>query len=158
MAENDAALLEASSGFVWYRMKKGPNIIRVNKSGEFKLATIKGATEAETVIYSPMRIIKCNDDGSLKLNPLLNLDTDNTANGLNKSLIDIIYNNYPQFYFICPVDQTASLIFNSDGNIKNIDSPAIWYDLNNINNDFVISEIDADYLDSGIKFSYSSKI
>ena len=158
MAENDAALPEASSGFVWYRMKKGLNIIRVNKSGEFKLATIKGATEAETVIYSPMRIIKCNDDGSLKLNPLLNLDTDNTANGLNKSLIDIIYNNYPQFYFICPVDQTASLIFNSDGNIKNIDSPAIWYDLNNINNDFVISEIDADYLDSGIKFSYSSKI
>ena len=56
------------------------------------------------------------------------------------------------------MDQTASLIFNSDGNIKNIDSPAIWYDLNNINNDFVISEIDADYLDSGIKFSYSSKI
>ena len=41
---------------------------------------------------------------------------------------------------------------------ENLSSQLIWYDKNNINNKFVISEIDADYLATGITIAKSSKI
>jgi hypothetical protein len=36
-------------------------------------------------------------------------------------------------------------------------NPRIWYDSNNINNKFVVSEIDAIYMEDGIKIARSSK-
>ena len=67
------------------------------------------------------------------------------------------------FYYNCPMDNTTVININSEAidqntNLKeNLASPKFWYDYNNINNKFVISEIDADYLDTGIQIANSSK-
>jgi hypothetical protein len=44
--------------------------------------------------------------------------------------------------------------------VDTLASPRIWYDYNNVNNKFVISEIDVDYLNknNGIRIAKSSKL
>ena len=37
-------------------------------------------------------------------------------------------------------------------------NPLINYDINNVNNSFVISKLDIDYLDSGIQIARSSRL
>ncbi len=67
------------------------------------------------------------------------------------------------FYYNCPMDSGTVLSINPnaiDSNTnknENLASARIWYDYNNVNNKFVISEIDADYLDKGIQIAQSSK-
>lgn len=66
-----------------------------------------------------------------------------------------------KFYYNCPIepglaiDLDKSLINTSDREL--LSDPLTWYLPNNINNNFVISEIDSNYLSTGIKISRTSK-
>ena len=69
-----------------------------------------------------------------------------------------------QFYYNCPMDSSSRININPralttdlSSKTEKLSSARIWYDYNNINNKFVISEIDADYLDKGIQIDWSSK-
>lgn len=63
------------------------------------------------------------------------------------------------FYYTAPLDE-ASLI-HLDGQVdaeKSLLNPTTFYDVNNVNNSFVVSKIDIDYLDKGIQIARTSKV
>ena len=76
-------------------------------------------------------------------------------------LYEIVENTAP-FYYNCPIESSNAVDLNL--NLLNTTEPEIlsaphsWYDYNNINNKFVISEIDAEYLDKGIVLTRNSKL
>ncbi len=77
-----------------------------------------------------------------------------------KKIKDIDLDN--TFYYNCPMDNSIAININSealdqDGKTETLRTPRIWYDYNNVNNKFVISEIDAKYLATGIQIARSSK-
>ena len=64
-----------------------------------------------------------------------------------------------EFYYNAPVeDHLAIELSESDKSLNTLMNPATNYDINNVNNSFVISKLDIDYLDSGIKIARSSKL
>lgn len=63
------------------------------------------------------------------------------------------------FYYSVPVEDHLAIDLNeSDKKLNTLMNPSTNYDINNINNSFVISKLDIDYLDSGIKIARSSKL
>lgn len=63
------------------------------------------------------------------------------------------------FYYTAPVELNLSIDFNtSDATLNTLMNPITNYDINNINNSFVISKLDIDYLDKGIQIARSSRL
>lgn len=63
------------------------------------------------------------------------------------------------FYYNVPVEANIAIDFNeSEDKLNTLMNPAINYDVNNINNNFVISKIDINYLTSGLQIARSSKL
>ena len=62
------------------------------------------------------------------------------------------------FYYSAPTEASLAIDFN-EGNktLNTLRNPTSFYDINNINNNFVISKIDMDYLTTGIKIAKSSR-
>jgi hypothetical protein len=61
------------------------------------------------------------------------------------------------FYYNIPIQRTSEIDLNTAVADDLLSSPATWYDLNNVNRKFVISEIDADYLPTGITLTKASR-
>ena len=63
------------------------------------------------------------------------------------------------FYYTAPNDLSLAIEFNeSDSGLNTLMNPATNYDVNNVNNSFVISKLDIDYLDRGIQIARSSRL
>jgi hypothetical protein len=63
------------------------------------------------------------------------------------------------FYYNVPIEANVAIDFNEgDAKLNTLMNPAINYDINNVNNNFVISKLDINYLDSGIQIARSSRI
>ena len=63
------------------------------------------------------------------------------------------------FYYNVPVEASLALEFNeSDNTLNTLRNPHINYDINNVNNSFVISKLDIDYLTKGLQIARSSRI
>lgn len=63
------------------------------------------------------------------------------------------------FYYTAPNDLSLAIEFNeSDSDLNTLMNPATNYDVNNVNNSFVISKLDIDYLDRGIQIARSSRL
>lgn len=136
-----------------YLLRPGINIIKVSKSTTLQ---IYPGNSSETLVISPLDIVKITDNHPLGFNPILMFNSEDNAI-LNEIKNQDINN---EFYYNCPIVNSTALTFNNNGGrAVNMKSPAIWFDPNNICNNFVISEIDANALDKdGIKFSSSSKL
>ena len=64
-----------------------------------------------------------------------------------------------EFYYNAPIEASLAIDFNeSTSSLNSLMNPLAYYDINNINNSFVISKLDIDYLDSGIQIARSSRI
>lgn len=63
-----------------------------------------------------------------------------------------------QFYYNVVIDNATSIDLNPYNEKETLDNPYTWYSYNNINNKFVISEINADELATGITIARSSKL
>ena len=68
-----------------------------------------------------------------------------------------------EFYYNCPIQTATAIDINKNlltavGNEERLSDPKFWYDKNNLNNKFVISELDADFLKTGITIAKASKI
>ena len=61
------------------------------------------------------------------------------------------------FYYNCTIDSSVALYINTELN-ETMLTPRIQYDSNNINNKFVVSEIDMDYVSKGVVIDTTSKI
>ena len=63
------------------------------------------------------------------------------------------------FYYSAPIEPSIAISFNeSNSKLNTLMNPMINYDINNMNNSFVISKLDIDYLDSGIQLARSSRL
>ena len=83
-----------------------------------------------------------------------------TLNSENQMLADISQMD-PNgiFYYSAPIDPVLAIDLNEDEpKLNTLMNPLFNYDINNVLNNFVISKIDFDYLDKGIKIARSSKI
>jgi hypothetical protein len=61
------------------------------------------------------------------------------------------------FYYNCPVPNALSIDMNKEDKEDTLEHPLSLYDINNINNKFVISELDADYFSTGITIAKTSR-
>lgn len=182
MIYNTAPITTAASDNNFIKLASGA----VNSISIYNLATNKadngwwkGYHDGEHYYLRPgLNMIKFEADCSIVLaagtDPIkhaLIFDTLHIVQGINKKLdyraesenaklnealkqiaaIDI--NN--DFYYSAELD-TANLI--DLGSDAKLSTPSAWYDYNNINNKFVISELDAKYLSQGITLSLSSKL
>lgn len=63
------------------------------------------------------------------------------------------------FYYNIPVENSVAIQFaESDSRLNTLMNPQLNYDINNINNNFVISKLDIDYLSKGLQVARSSRI
>lgn len=109
------------------------------------------------IIFDNLRIVK-------DINPLLDYQLwkePECETKLDQLMFDI--KNYGEvardFYFSAPLLASTAIEINplvaTDTLLKN---PLTWYDNNNTNNKFVISEIDTDYLKTGITIARTSRV
>ena len=63
------------------------------------------------------------------------------------------------FYYSVPIESNIAIDFNDgDSRLNTLMNPMVNYDINNVNNNFVISKIDINYLTSGLQIARSSKL
>ena len=63
-----------------------------------------------------------------------------------------------KFYYNVPMNNEIALDLNEKSDSDTLENPLNWYNYNNVNNKFVVSEIYADYLTSGITIARNSKL
>lgn len=146
----------------------GINVIEIAKSC---IIQIKPAysfqAKDDLIIFSPLDII---DEGIYEGRPDKGLNLDILKYYLPKSspfpadpqtpaeqlLADIhAADEEGIFYYNAIIDNSARLDLNIDAG-ETMQTERIWYDYNNVNNKFVVSEIDSDYLDTGITLARTS--
>ena len=99
------------------------------------------------------------------LSILNTIDTD-SKDAYNKLLIEELLladlrsaDSSRDFYYTAPNNLSLAIEFNeSDAKLNTLMNPLLNYDINNVNNNFVISKLDIGYLDSGLKIARSSRL
>ena len=135
-----------------YHLKHGIQVIEL--PSEIKtLSVYPDNLRKSTIIFSKLSLVE-------GINPLLDYrysTTGQTDRGL-KDLLDQIKAADPnyEFFYNTPIDNNRAIDLNHLVG-ENLASPITWYDPNNENNKFVISEIDADSLDTGITLTKASR-
>lgn len=86
----------------------------------------------------------------------------NTTAEIEESLLATLntYDVNHDFYYCCVPDNSTKLSINkllTGDDLETVISPKCWYDYNNSNNKFVISEISLPDMKTGITISSSSK-
>jgi hypothetical protein len=65
------------------------------------------------------------------------------------------------FYYNCPLQAATAIDINTDltaEDAEDLSQPKFWYDTNNINHKFVISQLDAEHIDKGVVIAKASKL
>jgi hypothetical protein len=155
-----------------YFLKPGLNIIVFKESGKFDFFPEIDA--AGGLFLSDVDTVNKENQPDLGLN-LNVLDyqyvgnqsgsnangkfTNETAYSLLKDLLEKDPNH--EFYYNCPLQSATALDINTKllgDEAECLSNTRIWYEPNNVNNKFVISQIDIDYVDNGIVISKASKL
>ena len=83
------------------------------------------------------------------------------ALSLEKQLLDTLrsLDEKNTFYYNLNVEDSLAIEFNENHKEDNtLMNPRFFYDVNNVNNSFVVSKIDIKYLDSGLQIARSSRL
>ena len=152
-----------------YFLKPGLNIITFRESGKFEFFPEIDASGA--LFISDVDSIASNTP-DLGLNiDTLDYQCPGTGNDLddrvsNKIAYKLLYdirekdpNN--EFYYNCPLQSATAIDINlllTGDEKERLSNTKFWYDPNNINNKFVISQIDADFLEEGLTIAKASKL
>lgn len=123
----------------------GINVIKIANSCTLTLST---QTAEGAIVFDKLRLVSTSTNENGVDLESLNIEASDAANLLDK--LNSFSNG--KFYYNAVLDKTK-LIDND-----NMSDVYVWYDYNNVYNKFVISEIDADYLDKGIQLAKSSKL
>ena len=140
-------------------LRVGLNCIKVLKSCSLLIKA--QAKAAGNILYDNMRLVKGVATHGINLKLLDFQDTSETqtqdekglANAVLSSISALDKNN--EFYYNVPVENSLAMEF--DNNINSFSNPYTLYDINNVNNSFVVSKLDVKYLDTGLKIAKSSR-
>jgi len=124
----------------------------VQLKGVTALTIYPDANFEDTIIFSAMSVVK-------GVNPeLMYSGTDNNMAPLDqllKDIRDLGEDISGSFYYSMPIDGTTAIDLHPTETLM---SPEAWYDPNNINNKFVISEISAEDLAANVALTKSSRV
>ena len=136
-----------------YAFKRGIQVIELNKDvSSISIYTDKNAKG--TLIFSELSLVK-------GINPKLSYQFDGTQekDALNTLLADIQKAGVADtFYYNAPIGNENAIDLNNNLVNETLLTPEVWYDPNNVNNKFVVSEISADDLLTGITLSKASRL
>jgi hypothetical protein len=135
-------------------LKEGLNVIKLT-SGVKHLEMWSDINKKSIVIFGKLDIIK-------GINPKLDYRITNGSSSdvgrFEQLLQDIRESGVANdFYYNLPIQRSAEIDLNTAIEDDLLSSPLTWYDPNNVNRKFVISEVDADYLATGITLTKSSR-
>jgi hypothetical protein len=140
-------------------LRAGLNCIKVTKSCSLLLKAEN--TASGSILYDNMRLVKgrAKEGINLKLLDFQALTTEQSQSeselaGAILSGIQALDKEH-DFYYNVQVENSLAIEF--DDNISSFSSPYTLYDINNINNSFVISKLDVNYLDTGLSIAKSSR-
>ena len=140
-----------------YRFKHGIQVIELDSNvSSISIYTDSYDTNSAkgTLIFSELSLVK-------GINPKLSYQFDGTHenNALNTLLADIQKAGVADtFYYNAPIDNENAIDLNNNLVNETLLTPEVWYDPNNVNNKFVVSEISADDLLTGITLSKASRL
>ena len=140
------------------RLKAGINIIKLN-SDTTQLQIYSDEAKKSTIVFGNLDIINGINP---KLDYRLTDPTIGAEDPQNAKLIQLLndiksLSIAKDFYYNIPIQSSSDIDLNAAIETDLLSSPLVWYDPNNINRKFVISEIDADYLTTGITLTKASR-
>lgn len=135
-------------------LKQGLNIIKVATSVR-QLEVFSDKSKKSSIVFGALDLVK-------GINPKLDYRVTGSYTGdnalLDQLLADIRDSGVASdFYYNIPIQRASEIDLNASIEDDLLSSPLTWYDPNNVNRKFVISEIDADYLTTGIKLTKASR-
>ena len=139
------------------RLRKGLNIIQIDQTcTELQFSIDNNASKNTAVIFGKLDIINT----AKPLNTKLSYNKINQDTAYKQILADIkALDPEFNFYYNAVINNESALDLNTSDDTDTLkDNPLNWYNYNNINNKFVISEIDADYLKDHIVIAKNSKL
>lgn len=142
-----------------YQLQPGLNTLFLKESANISLESdVKGEA---VLIFADPSLIR-NIDLGIDNRLICYKQTEENTQYYEQILKDIAEIDVDHlFYYDNPVENDTALDLHlarySLDDSETLEAPRIWYDSNNVNNKFVISEIDADWLDTGIQITKSSK-
>lgn len=167
---------------VYYQLKPGINILYIPNSATLNIypdiypETTGGTTTwklkcEDSIIISDLSLINKTDSNKFGINlDLLHYyittsssqSESNIADIGQQLLLDISkIDTNNEFYYNSSIDNNNAIDINTDaidvnGDYESLQSPNIWYNKNNLNNPYVISEIDIKSVDTNIQIARSS--
>jgi hypothetical protein len=147
-------------------LREGINVLKVNQSDVLTISSDND--NRSTITFSSLDVIPVDDS----INPKLcyNLLKDATGNyvkiedtyeinTVEKQLLADIHkiDTKKEFYYNIPIAQNLDIDMNPNDPDDNLSNPLNWFNYNNINNKFVISEIDTTSLTDDIVIAKSSR-
>ena len=147
-------------------LKYGINVIKLNgdtsdnKAYSFNLGGYRADTSDIVLIGQLDLVDNSNNDGiDLTRIPYIAVDSGITASAQILKDINTIDPDHA-FYYNCLMDNSTAIDFNDnldESEKETLLTPTIWYDYNNINNKFVITEISDTDMKKGITIARTSK-
>jgi hypothetical protein len=142
------------------RLRDGLNIIKVSSAVK-QLEVYADEAKKSTVVFGNLDIIT-------GINPKLDYRINNpeqyaTPGAAEKAKLDLLLSDIKEsgiakdFYYNIPIQRSNEIDLNPAIESDKLSSPLAWYDSNNVNRKFVISEVDADYLTTGITLTKASR-
>lgn len=136
-------------------LQPGINVIRIENTCE-KLTITSDTGEnamSSIIVFSPLDIVT-------GVNSKLDYRITNSSytSTLDQLLADIQDTGLAnEFYYNTIISNSSAIDLNNDIEDELLSNPAAWYDTNNVNKKFVISEIDSSYFSTGITLTKQSR-
>ena len=133
-------------------LNEGINIIKINASDVLTISS--NSNNKAVVTFGSLDLIKINDP----INPKLKykaISEETAYEQILKDIKNIDINN--EFYYNMPISSDLDIDMNPKDEKDNLENPLNWFNYNNINNKFVISVIDTEYLSDDIVIARSSR-
>lgn len=154
-------------------LKYGINVIKLNgdtsnnKAYSFNLGGYRADT-SDVVLIGQLDLVDNSNNDGIDLNriPYIAVDakskSDTTLISKSEQILKDINTIDPDhsFYYNCLMDNSTAIDFNDnldEAEKETLLTPTIWYDYNNINNKFVITEISDKDMKKGITIARTSK-
>ena len=146
-------------------LKYGINVIKLNgdisnnKAYSFNLGGYSADT-SDVVLIGQLDLVDNSNNDGIDLNriPYIAIDAKSKSEQILKDIRTIDPDH--SFYYNCLMDNSTAIDFNDnldESEKETLLTPAIWYDYNNINNKFVITEISDTDMKKGITIARTSK-
>ena len=149
-----------------YYLRDGINIIHLPQTiTSIQINTDKHSEETghesefiganDIIIFGNLDLIETNKE----LNSKIKYNKQDAGSDYKNILQDInAIDTDHNFYYNTILDNSSMIDLNENNSDETLDNPYTWYNYNNVNNKFVITEIDSNYLSTGITIAKSSKL